>query len=79
MKYAIIICPNCKHVKGVELHKKTTTCSRCGKKHHLNKLVLQYKTDSLQQLQQVIGLLNADKDGRSEEFKQILKTMNAKK
>lgn len=75
MKYGIIVCPNCKHVKGVELHKKTTTCTRCGKKHQLDKMIIYYKTDSLQQIQQAIGLINAEMDGRSDEFKDILKSL----
>ena len=72
MKFGVIVCPNCKKVKGVELSCKTTKCPRCGKVLWLENLKIFYKTDSQEELQQAIGLMNADLDGRLDEFKKII-------
>ncbi len=72
MKFGVIVCPNCKKVKGVELSRKTTKCPRCGKVLRLENLKIFYKTDSQEELQQAIGLMNADLDGRLDEFKKII-------
>ncbi|MCK4332431.1 MAG: DUF1922 domain-containing protein [Thermoplasmatales archaeon] len=72
MKFGVIVCPNCKKVKGVELSCKTTKCPRCGKVLRLENLKIFYKTDSQEELQQAIGLMNADLDGRLDEFKKII-------
>ena len=72
MKFGVIVCPNCKKVKGVELSCKTTKCTRCGKVLRLENLKIFYKTDSQEELQQAIGLMNADLDGRLDEFKKII-------
>jgi Zn ribbon nucleic-acid-binding protein len=60
MKFGVIICPQCKQVKGVALSSKTTRCIRCGKTHELKKLKIFYKTDSQEKLSQAIGILNAE-------------------
>jgi len=72
MKFGVIVCPNCKKVKGVELSCKTTKCTRCGKVLRLENLKIFYKTNSQEKLQQAIGLVNADLDGRIDEFKKII-------
>jgi len=72
MKFGVIVCPNCKKVKCVELSCKTTKCPRCGKVLRLENLKIFYKTDSQEELQQAIGLMNADLDGRLDEFKKII-------
>lgn len=72
MKFGVVVCPNCKKVKGVELSCKTTKCPRCGKVLRLENLKIFYKTDSQEELQQAIGLMNADLDGRLDEFKKII-------
>jgi uncharacterized protein YeeX (DUF496 family) len=76
MKFGVIVCPNCKKVKGVELSCKTTKCPRCGKVLRLENLKIFYKTDSQEELQQAIGLMNADLDGRLDEFKKIIQNKN---
>ena len=60
MKFGVIICPQCKQVKGVTLSSKTTRCIRCGKTLELKKLKIFYKTDSQEKLSQAIGILNAE-------------------
>ena len=76
MKFGVIVCPNCKKVKGVDLSCKTTKCPRCGKVLRLENLKIFYKTDSQEELQQAIGLMNADLDGRLDEFKKIIQNKN---
>ncbi|UCD13733.1 MAG: hypothetical protein JSW60_09285 [Thermoplasmatales archaeon] len=72
MKFGVVICPHCKKVKGVDLFRKTTKCPRCGKVLRLENLKIFYKTDSRGKLQQAIGLVNAELDGKLKEFKEIL-------
>ena len=72
MKFGVIVCPTCKQVKGVDLSCKTTKCLRCGKVLTIDKLKIFYKTNSQKEIQQAIGLLNAEFDGKLEEFKDAL-------
>lgn len=72
MKFGVVGCPNCKKVKGVALSYKTTKCNRCGKVLLLKNLKIFYKTDSQEKLQQTIGLMNAELDGKLKEYKEIL-------
>ena len=76
MRFGVIVCPKCKKVKGVDLSCKTTKCPRCGKILTIDKLKIFYKTNSQQELQQVIGLMNAKFDGRLGEFEKILQNNN---
>lgn len=72
MRFGVVVCPNCKKVKGVDLSCKTTKCPRCGKVLMLENLKIFYKTNSREKLQQAIGLVNAELDGKFKEFKEIL-------
>ena len=74
MKFGVVVCPHCKKVKGVDLSRKTTKCPRCSKVLRLETLKIFYKTDSLEKLQQAIGLVNAELDGKLKEFKEILQS-----
>lgn len=74
MKFGVVVCPHCKKVKGVDLSCKTTKCPRCGKVLRLENLKIFYKTDSMEKLQQAIGLVNAELDGKLKEFKEILQS-----
>jgi hypothetical protein len=73
MKFGVIVCPSCKKAKGVNLLNKTTKCVGCGKSLKIHGLKIFYKTDSTKELQQAIGLVNAELNGRVQEFKKILK------
>ena len=64
MRFGVIVCPQCKQVKGVDLSSKTTKCIRCGKTLELKKLKIFYETESQEKLRQAIGLLNAELDGK---------------
>ena len=72
MKFGIIVCPNCKKAKGADLLSKTTKCIGCGKTLQLDTLKILYKTDSRQELQKVIGLINAERDGKLKDFRKII-------
>ena len=74
MKLGVIVCPKCKKVKGVNLSFKTTKCHRCGKILTIDKLKIFYKTDSQEKLQQAIGLMNTELEGKYNEFKELLQT-----
>ena len=73
MKYGVIVCPNCKTAKGVDLSYKTTKCINCNKKLILHKLKILYKTNSEEELRQALGLINAEMDGKLEDFKNLIK------
>ena len=72
MRLGVIVCPQCKQVKGVNLSFKTTKCAGCGKTLNLEKIKIFYETDSPEKLRQAIGLLNAEFDGKSDAFKKLL-------
>ncbi len=72
MRFGVIVCPQCKYVKGLELSSKTTKCIRCGKTLELKKLKIFYETDSQEKLRQAIGVLNAELDGNSSANKKFL-------
>jgi len=73
MRFGIIVCPKCKKAKSIDLSFKTTRCLRCGKLLRIEKLKILYVTDSEQKLRQAIGLINAEMDGKLEDFKEIIK------
>jgi ribosome-associated translation inhibitor RaiA len=72
-KYGIIVCPKCKKPKAVELYVKKTKCFSCNKNISLDDSVIIHKSNSLKEIQNAIGLLNAELDGNLEKFKEILK------
>ena len=72
-KFGIIVCPNCRKVKAVNLSVKKTKCFNCNKTLDLKKTVIIYKSNSRQEITNAIGLLNAELDGNLEKFKNILK------
>lgn len=73
MKYGVIACPQCRQAKGVDLSSRTTKCTRCGKTLQLKNLKIFYETESLQQLRQAVGLLNAKFDKKKrDEFSKIV-------
>ena len=72
MKFGVITCPNCKKVKGVNLTYKTSKCPRCGKVLNIEKLKILYQTNSQEKLRQVIGLINAEFEGKLNNFKKTI-------
>lgn len=76
MRFGVVVCPNCKKVKGVELSRKTTKCPRCGRVLQLKHLKIFYKTNSQQKLVQAIGLISADLEGKGNTFKNLFSKKN---
>ena len=60
MKFGIIVCPNCRKVKAANLSYKTTKCFKCKKIINLKKIKILYKSNSQEQIRQVIGKINAE-------------------
>ena len=75
MTYAVIICSKCKAAKIIDPSKRTTTCFRCGKKIQIDKMNFLYATEDLQKAQTALGIINAEQEGRKEEFKTFLKNI----
>lgn len=75
MKYGVIVCPKCRKAKGFELKNKTTRCTYCNKTIVIDNLKIFYKTDSQEKLTNAIGLVNANIDGKYEDFKTLLKSL----
>jgi hypothetical protein len=72
MRYAVIVCPRCQKAKGADLSFKTTKCPGCGKILTITKLKIFFETDSQEKLRQAIGLINAEVEGKRNEFKKLL-------
>ncbi len=72
MKYGIIICPKCTKAKICELHFKTTRCFRCNKVIKLKEIRILYKDNSKENLQHILGLVNAEMDGKLDEFTKLI-------
>lgn len=72
-KYTVIICEKCKNPKIAETTHKTTRCPRCGKTISLDKTVFLFETNNISEARQIIGQINAKKDEKLEEFKELLK------
>ena len=71
MRFGIIVCPKCKKSKAVDLSNKTTKCVRCNKNLKLKEMKILFETDSQRELRKVIGLVNAEIDGRIDDFKEL--------
>ena len=70
-QYAIIACPSCKAKKIVDTSSKITHCNRCNKALNLQKLKILFESDSQEKARLVIGILNAEQDGKKKEFIEI--------
>jgi len=71
MLYGVIVCSRCKTLKGADLSKKTTRCHRCGKHLEISNQQIMYKSKYIDEIQQAIGLLNAEREGKLDEFKKL--------
>ena len=80
MRFGVIVCPQCNHVKGVDLSSMTTKCIRCGKTLQMKKLKIFYETESQEKLRKAIGLLNAEvQKEKYDAFKKLLNDENKSK
>jgi hypothetical protein len=72
MRFGVIVCPQCKQVKGVNLSSKTTKCIRCGKTLHMKKLKIFYETESQEKLRKAIGVINNELAEKCNTFKKFI-------
>jgi len=72
MKYGIVVCSKCKRAKGFLLSNKTTRCVVCGKVLNIKKQKIMFKTDSQIEMQNAIGIINANIDDNSKNFLKLL-------
>lgn len=68
MRLGVVVCPRCKHVKGVNLSTQTTKCVGCGKTLHLKTVKVLCETDSQETLRQMIGFVRAKQEGKGDFF-----------
>jgi len=61
--FGVIVCPECKAAKAVDLTNDTTQCHDCGKRLVLEKMRIHYKTISQEEARWAIGRLNAEMRG----------------
>jgi hypothetical protein len=73
MRYGVVVCPKCRNPKAVLLSFNTSKCVRCNKILNIDKLKIIYKTNSESEIRNIIGLINADKDGNYDDFKKMMR------
>lgn len=59
MAYVVIVCSSCRLARGAPETAKTASCPRCGRKLRVPELRKYYRSESLSQLAEAIGQLNA--------------------
>ncbi len=72
MRYGVVVCPKCRNPKAVLLSFKTSKCARCNKTLNIDKLKIIFMSNSESEVRNVIGLVNADKDGNYDDFKKMI-------
>jgi len=59
MAYVVIVCSRCRLARGAAETARTASCPNCGRKLQLAELRKYYRSESLDQLREAIGQLNA--------------------
>jgi hypothetical protein len=59
MGYVVVVCSRCKLAKGAPEKQKTTMCPSCGRTLHIADLKKYYHAESLPEVRDAIGRLNA--------------------
>ena len=59
MAYVVIVCSRCRLARGAAETARTASCPNCGRKLQLSELRKYYRSESLDQLREAIGQLNA--------------------
>lgn len=62
-RYAVVVCPRCRHAKGIDRTAKTTTCGRCASRHGTEGLRLFYVTGDPEALRVAVGVVEAKVTG----------------
>jgi DNA-binding transcriptional ArsR family regulator len=63
MAYVVIVCSRCRLARGAPESAKTASCPGCGRKLRVPELKKYHRTDSLTELAEAIGRLNASLKG----------------
>ena len=72
MKYGVVVCPKCRKPKAVILSFKTSKCINCNSVIHLEKVNIIYKSNSGSEVRSVIGLINAENNGKYYDLKKMI-------
>ena len=59
MAYVVIVCSRCRLARGAAECAKTASCPNCGRKLQVGELRKYFRSESLDQLREAIGQLNA--------------------
>lgn len=59
MAYVVIVCSRCRLARGAAETAKTASCTNCGRKLFVAGLRKYYRSESLDQIREAIGQLNA--------------------
>jgi len=68
MAYVVIVCSRCRLARGAPEHARTASCPGCGRKLRVPQLRKYHRTDSLTELSEAIGRLNASLKGGLEAY-----------
>lgn len=66
--YGVVVCPQCKRAKGVNLKQKTTTCS-CGFEIRVVPARIRARTDTARELAHLVGQVGAEIAGGTEAYR----------
>ena len=59
MAYIVIVCSRCRLARGAAETAKTASCPNCGRKLQVGELRKYFRSESLDQIREAIGQLNA--------------------
>jgi len=68
MGYVVVVCSRCNLAKGAPEKQKTTMCPSCGRTLHMADLKKYYHAESLPEVRDAIGRLNAKLKGGLDEY-----------
>ena len=63
MAYVVIVCSRCRLARGARETARTASCPRCGRTLHLAEMRTYHRAESLSELAEAIGQLNASLKG----------------
>ncbi len=58
-RYGVVVCPKCRHARGLELQSEATLCGRCGKRSPTRSLQILYRAKDSEELQAAVGAVEA--------------------
>ncbi len=58
-RYGVVVCPKCRHARGMELKTQTSTCGRCGQRSDNRRLHVLYRAQDAEELRTAVGVVEA--------------------